>query len=77
MTKNITLSVDEQVLVAVRRYAAERDATVNSLVRDYLGEIAGREDRAAKARRNIRALSKKSSALSGKRSWGRDDLHDR
>ena len=77
MTKNITLSVDEQVLSAVRRYAAEHDATVNSLVRDYLTEIAGREDRAAKARKRIRALSKKSPAQIGKRTWRRDELHER
>jgi hypothetical protein len=77
MTRNITLSVDEQVLAAVRRYAAEHEATVNSLVRDYFQEIAGREDRAAKARKRIRALSDESPALIGKRSWSRDELHDR
>ena len=35
--KNITLSIEEDVLAAVRKYAASRNTTVNGLVRDYLG----------------------------------------
>jgi len=42
--KNITLSVDENilatVLATVRRYAAERNSTVNALVREYLTGLA-------------------------------------
>jgi len=38
--KNITLSVDEKVLAAVRRRAAECNSTVNALVRDYLANLA-------------------------------------
>lgn len=77
MTKNITLSVEADILTAVRRYAAQHDATVNSLVRDYLRQIAEREDRASKARKRIRALSKNSPARVGKRSVNRSELHDR
>jgi metal-responsive CopG/Arc/MetJ family transcriptional regulator len=56
LVKNITLSVDEKVLSVVRQHAASRSTSVNQLVRDYLAEIAGREDRARKARRRLRAL---------------------
>jgi hypothetical protein len=75
--KNITLSVDEQVLAAVRRYAAKRDSSVNGMVRDFLAEIAQREDRARGARERLRKLSNRSSARIGTRSWGRDELHER
>jgi hypothetical protein len=75
--KNITLSVDEQVLAAVRRYAAENDSSVNSLVREYLSRIAHRADRAKKARSRIAELSRRSSARIGAIAWKRDDLHDR
>ena len=75
--KNITLSVDENVLIAVRRIASERDATVNSLVRDYLTNLAKYEDRAGKARAKLRQLSEQSKGRLGKKSWTRDDLHDR
>jgi Family of unknown function (DUF6364) len=75
--KNVTLSVDEDVLSAVRRYAAERDSSVNALVREFLTGIAEREDRAKKARRRIRKLSERSEARIGSSSWSRDELHAR
>ena len=74
---NITLSVDEAVLAAVRRYAVEHDTTVNGLVRNFLTDLAGREDRARKARRRIRQLSERSKAEVGPITWTRDDLHER
>jgi len=75
--KNITLSVDEKVLAAVRRYAAQRDSSVNALVREFLGRISQTENRARNARRRIRALSNRSKARIGSRSWTREDLYDR
>ena len=75
--KNITLSVDEKVLAAVRQHAAARSTSVNQLVRDYLGEIAQRENRARNARRRLRALSDRSTANIGRASWTRDELHER
>ncbi len=75
--KNITLSVDEDVLTAVRRYAVERDASVNGLVREFLTSIAQRHDRARKARTRLRQLSNRSRARLGRKSWTRDDLHER
>ena len=75
--KNITLSVDEKVLAAVRQHAAARSTSINQLVRDYLGEIARREDRARKARRRLRSLSNRSAARIGRISWTREQLHER
>jgi hypothetical protein len=75
--KNITLSVDEKVLAAVRRYAAEHDSSVNGIVREYLKRIAISEDRARMARLRIKELSKRSGARIGAMDWKRDELHDR
>jgi hypothetical protein len=75
--KNITLAVDEKVLAVVRRYSAEQNRSVNSLVREFLTDIAEREDRAKQARKNIRMLSEQSTAKRGSRTWSRDDLHER
>jgi len=75
--KNITLSIDENVLATVRRYAAERDSTVNALVRNYLTNLAAHEDRAKQARARLRQLSKQSQGRLGKKAWSREDLHDR
>ncbi len=75
--KNITLSVDENVLAAARRHAAERDSTVNALVRDYLTKLAAHENRADRARARMRQLSEQSTGRLGKKTWFRADLHDR
>lgn len=75
--KNITLSVDEKVLAAVRRHAAERDSTVNALVREYLASLAAHEDRARRARARLRQLSNQSQGRLGRKAWSRKELHDR
>lgn len=75
--KNITLSVDENVLAAVRRLAAERDSTVNALVREYLTNLAAHENRAKRARARLRELSEQSKGRLGKKTWSREDLYVR
>ena len=75
--KNITLSIDENVLSEVRRYAAKRDTTVNALVRDFLTRLATQEDRATKARQRLLELSDTSEGRMGDRKWNRERLYDR
>ena len=75
--KNITLSVDDDVLATVRRQAAERNSTVNALVREYLTNLAAHQNRAASARARLRELSKQSKGRLGRKTWSREDLHDR
>jgi hypothetical protein len=74
--KNITLSVDEEVLAAVRRHAADKNSSVNALVREYLTNIAAHEDRAKRARARLRQLSNRTSGRLGNKTWTRDELHD-
>lgn len=75
--RNITLSVDEKVLAAVRRYAADQNSTVNGLVRDYLTNLAAQEDRAKSARARLHELSAQSVGRLGKQTWTRCHLYDR
>lgn len=75
--KNITLSVDEDVLAKVRRIAAEQNNTVNGLVREYLVRLADQNDRAKQAREELVRLSDASTAEVGEITWTRDNLYDR
>lgn len=76
--KNITLSVDDKDLEAVRIYAAERKTTVNALVRDYLGQLARQRTRAQDAMARLRKLSEQSQARLGPDyRFDRDNLHER
>ena len=63
--KNLTLSIDETVVRRVRLYAAERGSTVNALVREFLTDLANREDRTRLARQRIMELSGQSRANIG------------
>jgi plasmid stability protein len=75
--RNITLSVDDDVLAAVRRRAAEQNSSVNALVREYLTNLAAQDDRADRARARLRQLSRQSPGRLGKKTWTREELHDR
>lgn len=75
--KNITLSLDDELLASARLYAARRGTTVNSLVREYLTQVATGDSRIAKAKAEIRAVSGSRGLAVGDRGWRRDDLHER
>ncbi len=75
--KNITLSVDEDVLKVVRRYAAERDTTVNALVREHFDAIAQRIDRSKDTRRRLLELVDRSPGDMGDQPWDRSKLYER
>jgi hypothetical protein len=75
--KNVTLSIDEQVLASVRRYAAEHGTSLNQLIRAYLERTAKRHDRARMARERIRELSEQSEARLGERLPTREEIHER
>jgi hypothetical protein len=77
MTKNITLAVDEAVIDRVRIIAAERQTTVNGMVREFLERVAAQEDKTERARRRIRELAMRSTAEVGPITWKRDDLYER
>lgn len=75
--KNVTLSIDEGTLRDARRIAADRSTSLNALIRDYLDQLTTAESHARKARQRIAALSRRSKADPGSRTWTRDDLHAR
>jgi hypothetical protein len=74
--KNVTLAIDEEVLRAARRYAANRDTTVNALVRDYLTSLVAFEEKAAKARERLVELSDTSEGRMGSWEWKRGDAYE-
>ena len=76
--KNITLSVEEELLREARKYAAERETTVNALVREYLSQLVAQERDGAKVREELARLSDESEARLGPDwKWSREDTYDR
>jgi plasmid stability protein len=75
---NLTLTIDDDVLLRARRRALEHGTSVNALVREYLESFVGADD-SIDAGRALVALAERSSGSSGSagRSWTRDDVHER
>ena len=77
---NITLSLDNDLVREVRKIAVERDTTLTGLVRAYLQEIAVEHAKSGRKRREIEQLRRSFETLKvniGKRTWKREDLHER
>ena len=75
--KNVTIALDESLLREVRRIAADRSTTLNGMIREFLEELVRRESRAIKARRRIVEQCRETRAEVGRRTWSRDELHER
>lgn len=76
--KNITLSIDENIIKRVRKIAIERDTTLTALVRQFLIDLA-QQDELARERDTVTflELSETLSRKIGQRTWSRDELHER
>ena len=77
--QNITLSVPRELLKRVKRVAADRDTSVSALMTEALGRVADENRRYSAARKRALAAlrSRRSLGTGGRRTWSRQDLHDR
>lgn len=74
---NLTISVDDDLLLRARVRALQQGTSVNALLRAYLESYAGVD--AMEARQRLVELAHRVSGSSGERgrSWTRDELHER
>jgi hypothetical protein len=77
--QNITLSVPRAVLRRVKRLAADRETSVSALMTEALARLADEDRRYSAARKGaLTAMaSVKSLGTRGRRTWTRDELHER
>jgi len=76
--KNITLAIDEEVLERVRIVAAEKKTTVNALVREFLADLAGRDERLAEARKQLlRLMDSSKGRMAPDFKFNREETHER
>ena len=78
-SRNITLSLPRELLKRVKRLAADRDTSVSSLMTEALARLADEDRRYSAARkRGLAALgSTRTLGTGGRRTWSRDELHER
>jgi predicted transcriptional regulator len=78
-TQNVTLNLPRELLKRVKRLAADRDTSVSALMMEALTRLTDEERRYSTSRK--RALAAMESARSlgtgGRRTWTREQLHER
>jgi hypothetical protein len=77
--QNITLSLPRALLKRVKRVAVDRDTSVSALMTEALGRLADEDRRYAAARKRavVALRSPPSLGTHGRRTWSRDELHER
>ena len=76
--KNITLAIEDEVLDKVRIVAAEKKTTVNALVREFLADLAGRDERLAEARKQLlRLMDTSKGRMAPDWKFDREETHER
>jgi hypothetical protein len=75
--QNVTLVVDEDLLLAARKVALDQRTSVNQLVREYLVALVEQPGRRRLARTRLKKAFETGLVEVGDCTWSRDDLYDR
>jgi len=75
--QNVTLVVDEDLLLAARKVALDQRTSVNQLIREYLTTLVEEPSRRRLARAGLKKAFETGLVEVGDRTWSRDDLYDR
>ncbi|MDR3556092.1 MAG: hypothetical protein P4L55_15150 [Syntrophobacteraceae bacterium] len=74
---NLTLKIDDQLLNKARRLALRRNTSINAIVREKLEEFVATDLSREATLKGIEAFFARSQAQIGKKTWSRDELHER
>jgi predicted transcriptional regulator len=74
---NVTIKIDDDLLAKVRLLAAQRKTSVNALVKQKLEEFVATDLRREATLRGLDEFYARSRARVGKKTWDRNDLHER
>lgn len=77
LKQNVTLVIDEDILLAARKVALDKGTSVNRLVRDYLAGLVEESSRRRAARARLKAVFGKGLIRIGEKNWSRDELYER
>jgi hypothetical protein len=75
--QNVTLVIDEDLLLAARKVALDRRTSVNQLVREYLAALVEEPNRKRLARARLRKTFEAGLVDVGDWKWNREDIYGR
>jgi hypothetical protein len=77
VSKNLTITLDEQLLRDARKIAIDRNTSVNRLIRDFLVRLVREKGRQRAALADVDEIFRTTRVRIGGRSWTREELHER
>ena len=77
MQRNLTLTIDEDLLRAARKLALDRNTSVNQMIREYLTAVVNDASDSKALARRFEELARQSPARIGDAAWTRDEIHER
>ena len=75
--QNVTLVVEEELLLAARKVALDQRTSVNQLVREFLAALVEEPSRRRLAKARLRKAFETGLVDLGDRKWSRDEIHER
>jgi hypothetical protein len=75
--QNLTLAVEEDLLLAARKIALDQRTSVNQLVREFLTALVEEPSRRRLARAHLKQAFETGLVEVGEPTWSRDDLYER
>lgn len=75
--RNLTLALDEDLVVKARVVAAKRRTSLTNLVRRSIEELVSGDQLQAQARARLKSRMRNPVLKIGRARWTRDELHDR
>ena len=74
---NLTVVVDDQVLLQARMRALQQGTSVNAVLRRYLEIYAGRDEKYQQTTERLLELAQASTASSQRCRWSREAIYER
>jgi len=75
--QNLTMAIEEDLLLAARKVALEQRTSVNQLVREFLTTLVETAGRRKLARARMTRRFRAGVVEVGERTWTRDELYER
>jgi len=75
--RNVTLTLEADLLRAARKAALDRNTSVNQMIRDYLMVVVKGASQQQTAMVNLEDIFNTYRVTVGDKTWSRDDLHER
>ncbi len=74
---NVTVKIDDELLTKARLPAAQRNTSINAIVKQKLEEFVATDLRREATLQGLEEFYERSRARVGKKTWSRDEIHER